>query len=80
MFEGSFVKILLLDPKDFGHLDETELAEVVTMIGETLEVYEIDEYNQAWVRKEWWVSEDDMRGHGVGLGSHEFELSTTVNK
>ena len=50
------------------------------MIGEILEVYEIDEYNQAWVRKEWWGSEDDMIGHSVGLNSHEFELFTPVNE
>ncbi len=80
MFKGSFVKVLSLDPKDFEHLDETELAEVMTMVGDTLEVYEIDEYNQAWVRKEWWISEDEMRGLGIGLSGHEFELSTTVNR
>lgn len=79
VFKNAFVKILSLNPKDFAHLNENELLEVMSMVGEILEVYEIDEYNQAWVRKEWKVSEDDIKGHSVGLSSHEFELSTTVN-
>lgn len=70
-----FVKVLSLDPADFTHLDEKELSEVMSMIGETLQIYEIDEYGQAWVTKEWWLSESDVMSHSVGLSSNEFEIN-----
>jgi len=70
----SHVKVLSLDPADFGHLEEKELSEVLSMIGETLQVYEIDEYGQAWVTKEWWLSENDVMSHSVGLSSNEMEI------
>lgn len=70
----SYVKVLALDPAEFGHLEEKELSEVMSMIGETLQVYEVDEYGQAWVTKEWWLSENDVMSHSVGLSSNEMEI------
>ena len=70
----SFVKVLSLDPADFSHLDEKELSEVMSMIGEVLQVYEVDEYGQAWVTKEWWLSDSDVMSHSVGLSSKEMEI------
>ncbi|MBB6522966.1 hypothetical protein [Pseudoteredinibacter isoporae] len=73
---GFYVKVISLDPADFGHLEKTSLSEVMSMIGEVLEVYEVDEYGQAWVTKEWWLSGDEMIAHSVGLSSHEMEVQT----
>ena len=45
------------------------------MVGEVFEVYELDEWGQAWVSKDWF--RDDAghgRGHSMGLDSHEMEL------
>lgn len=69
----SYVKVLSLDAADFSHLDEQGLSEVMSMVGETLQVYEVDQYGQAWVTKEWWLSEDDVMSHSVGLSSNEME-------
>ncbi len=70
----SYVKVLSLDPADFSHLDEKELSEVMTMVGEVLQVYEVDKYGQAWVTKEWWLSDNDVMSHSVGLSSNEMEI------
>lgn len=72
---GSLVRVLSLDPADFSHLESKELSEVMTMVGDILEVYEIDRYGQAWVTKEWWLGDGDVMSHSVGLSSHEFELA-----
>ena len=73
---GDFVKVLSLNEDDFGHLDEKELSEVMSMVGEHLEIYDIDEYGQAWVTKEWWLSENDVMSHSVGLSPSEMELQS----
>ncbi len=51
----------------------------MSMIGETLEIYEIDAYDQAWVTKEWWLSEDDVMSHSIGLRNHECEVQNNQN-
>jgi len=76
---GDLVKVLSLDPADFSHLDSEALSEVMTMVGNVLEVYEIDQYGQACVTKEWWLGEGDVMSHSVGLSSHEFELADNDN-
>ena len=76
---GDLVKVLSLDPADFSHLDSEALSEVMTMVGNVLEVYEIDQYGQAWVTKEWWLGDDDVMSHSVGLSSHEFEVADNDN-
>ena len=73
---GDFVKVLSLNVRDFGHLEEKELSEVMSMIGDVLKIYEIDEYGQAWVEKEWWLAEDDYMSHSVGLSANEMELQS----
>lgn len=70
----SYVKVLSLNPADFGHLDEKELAEVMTMVGEVLQVYEVDKFGQAWVTKEWRLSDNEVMSHSVGLSSNEMEI------
>jgi len=70
----SYVKVLSLDPADFGQFEEKELSEVMSIIGEIMQVYEVDEYDQAWVTKEWWLSENDVMSHSVGLSSNEIEI------
>ncbi len=76
---GDSVRVLSLDKADFGHLEEKELSEVMSMIGEVLEIYEIDQYGQAWVTKEWWDSEGDVMAHSVGLSSTEMELQSAYS-
>ena len=73
---GSYVKVLSLSPKDFGHLDWAELSEVMSMVGETFKVNDVDEFGQAWVRKDWWLSGDLVKSHSVGLRNEELEIQT----
>jgi len=48
-------------------------ADVSSMIGETFEIEEIDEYGQPWVTK-WWRNEDgNFHSHCVALAPHEME-------
>lgn len=70
----SYVKVLTLDPAEFGHLEEKDLSEVMSIIGKTLRVYDIDEYGQAGVAKERWLSENEVVSHSVGLSSDEMEI------
>ena len=44
------------------------------MVGEVFEVYELDEWGQAWVSKSWFREDGGWgRGHSMGLDSHEME-------
>jgi hypothetical protein len=76
---GSLVRVLSLDPNDFRHLDEQALSEVMSMVGEVFEVYEIDKYGQAWVTKEWWSSESDVMSHSVGLSLGKMEVQSAYS-
>jgi len=71
---NNYVEILTLNPLDFSHLDQKELKKVMSMRGETYQVYEVDEWFQAWVTKEWVISEDETMSHSIGLRGHEMRL------
>ena len=47
------------------------------MVGETFEVYEVDEWGGAWVEKWWHESDDEGSSHSVGLSPSEMELSAS---
>ncbi|MEO5824107.1 MAG: hypothetical protein ABIT71_26670 [Vicinamibacteraceae bacterium] len=51
-------------------LTPEDRADLSSMLGEVFEVYEIDEWGQAWVRKSWPGSH---RYHSLGLDAHEME-------
>ncbi|MGD2129215.1 MAG: hypothetical protein PVJ17_07910, partial [Lysobacterales bacterium] len=67
-------RVLAIDPKVLDSLPEDERTRVDSMLNEVLEVYEIDEYNQAWVDKRWERGEDCMESHSLGLSAAEMEL------
>lgn len=69
-----YVKVLSLDPANFPHLGRKELAEVMSMMGDVLQVQEISDDGQAWVSKEWWLNDSEVMSHSVGLSSHEMEV------
>jgi hypothetical protein len=43
-------------------------------MGEVFEVYEIDEYDGAWVEKIWTQEDGAERSHSYSLASHEMEV------
>lgn len=72
--EGDYVKVLTIDPSNFSNLNEQELSEVMSLVGEILEVYEIDNYGGAWVSKEWQTSETEIMSHSISLNKNEMLL------
>ena len=44
------------------------------MIGEILEVYEIDDYGSPWVKKWWCLPEGKSFSHSLALASSEMEV------
>ncbi|MBV1911692.1 MAG: hypothetical protein KUG78_20535 [Kangiellaceae bacterium] len=71
---GSGVKVIHIDAKFLTSLPEDEKENVASMLNEALEVYEIDEYNQAWVEKWWHTSNGESLSHSLALSSNEMEL------
>ncbi|GAB5415591.1 MAG: hypothetical protein Cons2KO_31940 [Congregibacter sp.] len=71
---GSRVKVVEIDPEFLDTLPEDEKRDVASMLNEVFEVYDIDEYGQAWVEKWWHISEDESMSHSVALSSSEMEV------
>lgn len=69
---GTLVRILRFYGKWVDDLPEDERANVLSMVGETLRVHEIDEYGRPWVTKVWpGELPDTMRSHDVALDADE---------
>jgi hypothetical protein len=72
---GSRVRVLEVAPFLERDLPPHEWAELLTMRGEVFEVYEIDEYGNAWVEK-WFDGPDETRSsHSLGLAPNEMRLA-----
>jgi hypothetical protein len=71
---GSRVRVLSIDPGVLDPLSEEERICVESMLNEILEVYDIDEYDQAWVDKCWECEGGVIESHSLGLSAEEMEL------
>jgi hypothetical protein len=72
---GSKVRVLEVAQFLKARLAAEEWQELLTMVGEVFEVYEIDEHGQAWVEKTWFNENGGYdHGHSLGLDSHEMQL------
>ncbi|WP_293265969.1 hypothetical protein [Neptunomonas sp.] len=71
---GSKVRVLHIDPKITEYLPEEEVTDLDSMLNEVLEVYEIDEYDCAWVEKWWDRGDGQTESHSLSLSSAEMEL------
>lgn len=71
---GSRVKVLHVRPSVLHRLNPDEARDVQSMEGETLEVYEVDEWGSAWVTKWWKPSDDKAFSHSLALAPEEMEL------
>lgn len=69
---GDKVRVVTLDPATFPWLEGEALEKVLSFVGDVLIVEEIDEHGQAWVMKEWEVSEGRHEMDKIGLESHEY--------
>lgn len=71
---GDSVRILSVDDSILNKLESDEKARVMSMIGEMFEVYEIDEYGQAWVEKWWNQGSSESINHSLGLSSNNMQV------
>jgi len=71
---GSKVKVIYIDPKITALLPENEVKDINSMLNEVFEVYEIDEYDGAWVEKWWRRGEGKSESHSLSLSSKDMEL------
>jgi hypothetical protein len=68
------VRVVTLADEFLQSLPEDEQSLIASMIGEILEVDEIDQWGSAWVAKYWPREDGNFDAHGVGLASTEMEL------
>lgn len=71
---GTRVRVLSLPAGVIDMVDAEEVDRVKSMVGEVLEVEEIDEYGCAWVTKWWDVGDDDKDAHGLSLSAENMEV------
>ena len=72
--QGSIVRVLSIRPSVIARLSQGELKDVLSMKDAELEVYEVDEYGAAWVRKWWDEGEGKTYSHSLALTSAEMRL------
>jgi hypothetical protein len=64
---GATVRIVQIHDSTTTDLPELEKERVLSMLGDAFEVYEIDEWGQAWVEKNWHEGEELIDSHSLGL-------------
>jgi hypothetical protein len=64
---GTFVRVTHIHESTVEPLSQQERDRVLSMLGETFEVYEVDEWGQAWIEKWWHEGEDRADSHSLGL-------------
>jgi hypothetical protein len=74
---GSRVRVLAIKQSILDRLPDEEVEHVRAIVGEILEVYEIDEYGSPWVKKWWSVSEEQSFSHSFVLRPSDMELVDT---
>ena len=67
------VRVLEIRSSVLERLSSTEQEQVLSMRGEVFDVYEIDQWGSAWVRKSWEESDGKTFSHSLALASHEME-------
>ena len=72
--EGSIVQVLSIRPSVTARLPAKEQADVLSMKDAALEVYEIDEYGAAWVKKWWQGTGGSAYSHSLALAPAEMRL------
>lgn len=72
---GARVRVLSLSGRWLDSLADEERARVLSLVGEVLEVEEIDEYGHPWVSKQWPGPDDGhWESHSVALQPNEMEI------
>jgi hypothetical protein len=72
---GAQVRVLRIAPSVLNDLPLAEVQHLEAMVGQVFEVYEIDEWGQAWVQTFWDPPRDECWGHSLGLDPDEMEVA-----
>lgn len=64
---GTRVRITHIHDSTIAPLSQLERERVLSMLGEAFDVYEVDEWGQAWVEKWWHKGENLADSHSLGL-------------
>jgi hypothetical protein len=72
---GTHVRLIALSGRWLDELPDDERVDVISMVGEVLEVEEIDEDGRPWIRKSWPDGDDgSCYGHSIALDPDEMEV------
>jgi hypothetical protein len=71
---GTRVRVIGMDASVLARLAADEAQRVGSMQGEVFEVYEIDAWGAAWVRKWWDAGEGRTVSHSLALKPEEIEV------
>jgi hypothetical protein len=71
---GCTVRVLSIEATLLQSLAPDERLHVESMIGDDLEVYEINEYGYAMVEKEWQIGPGEYTSHSIALAPKEMAL------
>jgi hypothetical protein len=72
---GMRVRVLRVSPSLQKEIPPDEWQNLQSMVGEVLEVSEIDEYGSAWVEKTWDTGADRRLSHSLALAADEMEIA-----
>jgi hypothetical protein len=73
---GDFVRILAIEESVLADIDPKSQARVLSMINQNLAVYEVDQYDRAWVEQWWHEDSSNSTSHSLALDSQHIELCT----
>lgn len=71
---GTRVRVLAIPPGVTDRLEPGEVERVQSMVGEELEVDDIDEHGCAWVTKWWGEGTESPEAHSLALSAQEMEV------
>ena len=71
---GSIVRVLEIKASVTARLSLPEQRDILTMKGQTFEVYEVDEWGSAWVKKWWNAGKGAAYCHSLALAPAQMEL------
>ena len=71
---GTAVRVLSIDSSVLSPLDDKERSRVNSMLGQVLEVYEVDQWGGAWVEQWWQEDNGNATSHSLALRPEEMEL------
>ncbi len=74
VYVGSRVRVLKMSPAVITSLSAADAAAVKSMEGGVFEVYEVDEWGGAWVKKSWHAADGRPLSHSLGLGPTQMEV------